>query len=371
MRQRGIVLQVEPKRLVLLTPTGEFRSIKRPRTEVQVGQELFFEAGARTPVAFKLIAACLVAAVLISGGWFTAVWPAAAAYVSVGTGTDEVELAVNRFGRVVDVRNTAGSTPAAADVKNHTVTDAVQEIMQRSNGSAVVAAVSPAGAKNSGHAEAVQGAVEKAVSSQRGVVVKVPAAVRKAAATMGVPTSQLVIMLQAEKKNSGGAAGVLKGKSAGKPADPKEVISTMGDFKEEIEAPSPEVIERVQTAVEESRHNGKDTAPGQIQENQPKDTTPITPGSDSNSSEAGDSDNVNPGDGGNDSDKGGGKKTSATNDGQGKIPPGQLKGEPEVFQPRTSSTNQGGPRVTHEKSHTAKTSQGNGSSGKDKNGKEH
>jgi hypothetical protein len=118
---RGIVMQVTSRSLIVMTPDGEFKKVSKPNRECHIGEEIQFSAPVRTwRIPSRSVASALTAAVLLciivlsmfggSGGGNTVV-----AYVALDI-NPSLELGINADQEVIAARgiNSEGEQLLAA-----------------------------------------------------------------------------------------------------------------------------------------------------------------------------------------------------------------------------------------------------------------
>lgn len=117
---KGVVLSSEAGRVVILTPEGEYRSIKTDQP-LEVGE--LYDMTSRPWWRYALAAAVILAVTLGTMDYYTV-----KAYAQV---SDAVELGINRWGRVVSSRALSEEGEQILqniDLKNMKVEAAVEEI---------------------------------------------------------------------------------------------------------------------------------------------------------------------------------------------------------------------------------------------------
>lgn len=122
---KGVVLSSETGRVVILTPEGEYRSIKTDQP-LDVGE--LYDMTSRPWWRYALAAAVILAITLGTMDYYTV-----KAYAQV---SDAVELGINRWGRVVTSRSLSEEGEQILqnnDLKNMKMEAAVEEITFQTN----------------------------------------------------------------------------------------------------------------------------------------------------------------------------------------------------------------------------------------------
>lgn len=141
-RQRGVLMDIEGREAVVLTPRGEFKKIPAPGSDWDIGQEVWFEAA--EPAAWRRafsgrIAWLPAAAVLLLFLLIPAIFvvnrpaPVLAAYVTVDI-NPSIELSVDTRGRVIAataLNDDGGLVLAGLNLAGRPLDDAVEAIADR------------------------------------------------------------------------------------------------------------------------------------------------------------------------------------------------------------------------------------------------
>ncbi len=158
---KGILLEVEGRAGVVLTPTGEFKRVSLPQGACEIGDEIAFEERASMAARWGWVAAAAAAFLLIATpvgyqSW-TLAQPAAVVLIDINP---SLKLTLNGREQVIDAQGLNADGEAVlegVDWQKHGVDDVVRQVTAQAvakgkldptrEGSAVLMAVAPAGEK--------------------------------------------------------------------------------------------------------------------------------------------------------------------------------------------------------------------------------